>query len=76
MLRALCFGQSLACLGDRPARAGYVSTGAEIIVFRHTVGTKVDLVHLAMDHRQVTMANIAATPNPACRGFGLPREHS
>ena len=65
MLRALCFGQSLACLGGRPARAGYVCTGAEIIVFRHTVGTEVDLVHLAMDHRQVTMAEITAAPDPS-----------
>ena len=63
----MCFGHSLGCLRVCPAGAGYVRTGTEIVMFCHAVGTKVDLMYLAMNHRQVTMANITATPDPSRR---------
>ncbi len=38
-----------------------------------TFGAHVDLVNLAMDYRQVAMADIAAAPNPAVRVLRFPR---
>jgi len=45
-------------------------------MLRHTVGTKVDLVYLAMNYRQVAMANIAATSDASRRVPGLSRDRS
>ena len=54
-----------------PAGAGHVSARSEIVVLSQAIGTKVDLVYLAMNHRHVAMANITAAPNPSLCVFGF-----
>jgi hypothetical protein len=63
-LGAACLGHILG-LGGGPAGAGHIRAGTEIIVLPQTVRTHVDLVNLAMDHRQIPVANVATATDPS-----------
>jgi hypothetical protein len=65
-------GQVLG-LGGGATGAGYVAAGTKIIVLRETVGAHVNLVNFAMDHRQVTVANIATATDSSSRVPGFSR---
>jgi hypothetical protein len=44
-------------------------------MFSHTVRTEVDLMHLAMNHWQVAVTEIAAPPHSSLWLPGISREH-
>jgi len=71
-LSAACLGQVLG-FGGGTAGAGHIGAGTKIIVLSQTLRTHVDLVDLAMDHRQISVANVTTATDTSGRVLGFSR---